>query len=533
MKVFISSTYEDLAEYRIAVRDFLKSLEHEPLMLPSPVDDDIPDYKKLIDETEVFIGIYAHRYGILPKGDEQSLIEQEYRYAVQKGKDILCYIVDPDAEWPEKWKEDDFIKRTRLEAFLENLRKDHPVANFREPQDILRHSRPFLDQFSDIYDRLKHLHNWSIKLPETQKLAKIAELAKQFQSQTLNGHAFQLASLLISRDFLINKNDPAYPLIDDVEKLLKNELSAVAFAENAPSGYSIEQVISSNGIPKVAIFAVPALIVGLLLGAFFFSGPNTASAPEKAKPVMTLAVNDSVETATTAAKQKTETPPETEKAAPKPAETAQKQPEKQKTPSETESVKSTPVTTPAIAETQPAKAEPEKSTPETASQRSESAQKTTEEQPQPIAPATENTRQLQPVAQSTPQQPESQPESQSVTDTRPGARIIQPENLVVCADVNRDTRMPEGVADTLSAGTIWMWARLTTDRADSIRAEWFLNGVKLGSKSANIPVASPGYRIYFSRYIEENRSGAGKLVLFNGNNEQIGERNFWIASTGN
>ena len=63
MKVFISSTYEDLAEYRIAVRDFLKSLEHEPLMLPSPVDDDIPDYKKLIDETEVFIGIYAHRYG--------------------------------------------------------------------------------------------------------------------------------------------------------------------------------------------------------------------------------------------------------------------------------------------------------------------------------------------------------------------------------------------------------------------------------------------------------------------------------------
>ncbi|MCB0301288.1 MAG: DUF4062 domain-containing protein, partial [Calditrichaeota bacterium] len=287
MKVFISSTYEDLAEYRIAVRDFLKSLEHEPLMLPSPVDDDIPDYKKLIDETEVFIGIYAHRYGILPKGDEQSLIEQEYRYAVQKGKDILCYIVDPDAEWPEKWKEDDFIKRTRLEAFLENLRKDHPVANFREPQDILRHSRPFLDQFSDIYDRLKHLHNWSIKLPETQKLAKIAELAKQFQSQTLNGHAFQLASLLISRDFLINKNDPAYPLIDDVEKLLKNELSAVAFAENAPSGYSIEQVISSNGIPKVAIFAVPALIVGLLLGAFFFSGPNTASAPEKAKPVMT------------------------------------------------------------------------------------------------------------------------------------------------------------------------------------------------------------------------------------------------------
>ena len=88
--------------------------------------------------------------------------------------------------------------------------------------------------------------------------------------------------------------------------------------------------------------------------------------------------------------------------------------------------------------------------------------------------------------------------------------------------------MPESIADTLKTATVWMWARITTQRPDSIKAEWHFNGRLLGAKTARIPVASPGYRIYFSRFIGNGIRGKGALKLYNGRGNLIGERVFWL-----
>lgn len=103
MRVFVSSTYADLQEHRKAVDQIINRLSaqysgmeyfgsrpHEPKHVC--IEE--------IGKCQVFIGIYAHRYGWIPDGDSLSITEQEFDYARQAGLDCYCYVVDPTHPWP-------------------------------------------------------------------------------------------------------------------------------------------------------------------------------------------------------------------------------------------------------------------------------------------------------------------------------------------------------------------------------------------------------------------------------------------------
>src|SRR5262245_61596051 len=99
--VFISSTSIDLPEYRDAVRDailtlglFPSGMEHWPVKGENPVDL----CRKMVNDAEIYLGIYAHRYGWRPVGSK-SITEMEYDWAAEvrrDGKPIprLCFIMD-------------------------------------------------------------------------------------------------------------------------------------------------------------------------------------------------------------------------------------------------------------------------------------------------------------------------------------------------------------------------------------------------------------------------------------------------------
>jgi hypothetical protein len=53
-----------------------------------------------IDQSDLFVGIYAHRYGYIPEGSDVSITESEFQYAKRKEKALLCFIVDEDHPWP-------------------------------------------------------------------------------------------------------------------------------------------------------------------------------------------------------------------------------------------------------------------------------------------------------------------------------------------------------------------------------------------------------------------------------------------------
>jgi tetratricopeptide (TPR) repeat protein len=139
MKVFISSTSVDLLKYRQAAIDVVLRYECKPLAMEyfgSQPEEPTTVCEKEIRECDVFIGIYAHRYGFVPEGKEKSITQLEYELAKELGKDCLCFIVKKDFPWnPEFWEIDKYPK---LKEFLEKVKKDNVVEFFTSPDDFAK-----------------------------------------------------------------------------------------------------------------------------------------------------------------------------------------------------------------------------------------------------------------------------------------------------------------------------------------------------------------------------------------------------------
>src|SRR5580765_4952402 len=97
MKVFISSTYLDLIEHRKAAVNSLRAMgEQVEHMEIFGARDEEPTKASLdeLDRCDVLVGIYAYRYGTVPKGSEVSVTEQEYLHATSENIPILVFVVD-------------------------------------------------------------------------------------------------------------------------------------------------------------------------------------------------------------------------------------------------------------------------------------------------------------------------------------------------------------------------------------------------------------------------------------------------------
>jgi hypothetical protein len=84
---------------------------------------------KEIDECDLFIGIYAWRYGWQPSPKSPSITEQEFDHARDKGKRCLCYLVDQNYSWPPAFLDRGTPAR-RLERFKRRV-KTFPLQYFQ------------------------------------------------------------------------------------------------------------------------------------------------------------------------------------------------------------------------------------------------------------------------------------------------------------------------------------------------------------------------------------------------------------------
>jgi predicted ATPase/class 3 adenylate cyclase len=95
LRVFISSTLEELAEERAAARRAIQRLHLVPVWYESGARPHPPRamYRAYLDQSQVFVGIYWQRYGWVAPGMEISGLEDEYRLAA--GKPMLLYLKRP------------------------------------------------------------------------------------------------------------------------------------------------------------------------------------------------------------------------------------------------------------------------------------------------------------------------------------------------------------------------------------------------------------------------------------------------------
>ena len=92
VRVFVSSTLVELAEERAAVRAAVESLRLTPVMFESGARAHPPRdlYRAYLDQSDVFVGVYGHRYGWIAPGERVSGLEDEYLRSGERPK--LIYV---------------------------------------------------------------------------------------------------------------------------------------------------------------------------------------------------------------------------------------------------------------------------------------------------------------------------------------------------------------------------------------------------------------------------------------------------------
>jgi hypothetical protein len=88
-----------------------------------------------VDGCDLFVGIYAHRYGYVPSGCQTSVTEQEFDRAHHLKKPIFCFVIDDGHPWLPRFMEGE-PGRSKLLAFKERVNKLYVRDSFTAPDDL-------------------------------------------------------------------------------------------------------------------------------------------------------------------------------------------------------------------------------------------------------------------------------------------------------------------------------------------------------------------------------------------------------------
>jgi hypothetical protein len=102
----------------------------------------------MVDQADLYAGVFAHRYGYVPKLNNPqgiSITEMEYNRAVARGIPRLIFLMHDDhpLRAADVEKGDGAVK---LEALKQRLLSDNIVAFFKSPADLRAHAIQALAQ---------------------------------------------------------------------------------------------------------------------------------------------------------------------------------------------------------------------------------------------------------------------------------------------------------------------------------------------------------------------------------------------------
>src|ERR1035438_9357011 len=117
LRVFVSSTLQELAAERQAVRDAVTRLRLVPVMFELGARPHPPRqvYRSYLAQSQVFVGVYWQSYGWVAPGEQVSGLEDEY--LLSAGLPRLIYVKSPAAE-----------RESRLAEMLTRIRDDGDVS---------------------------------------------------------------------------------------------------------------------------------------------------------------------------------------------------------------------------------------------------------------------------------------------------------------------------------------------------------------------------------------------------------------------
>jgi hypothetical protein len=168
IQTFVSSTYEDLKDHRAHV---IKALRRSAIFV-----DPMEDWTAESDEPKVFsqdrvkgcnfcVLLVAFRRGYVPENETHSVTQLEYLAAIEKGMDVLVYLLDENASWPLRFDERDSDPEVR--AWRARLEQKHGRELFGPAPSsidiapaitrwVVKHAHPVVANLSGLASEFTH-----------------------------------------------------------------------------------------------------------------------------------------------------------------------------------------------------------------------------------------------------------------------------------------------------------------------------------------------------------------------------------------
>ncbi|MBW8873858.1 MAG: DUF4062 domain-containing protein [Acidobacteria bacterium] len=134
-RIYISSTFKDLIQERLAAREAVLTLEHLPRYMESytaseecPLDICLEDVRSC----QAYVGILAWRYGFVPPSYSKSITHLEYEEAGRSGIPRLLFLLADNAPWPADRRDGD----PRIAALRNEIRLLKIVQEFSTPDEL-------------------------------------------------------------------------------------------------------------------------------------------------------------------------------------------------------------------------------------------------------------------------------------------------------------------------------------------------------------------------------------------------------------
>ncbi len=144
-RIYLSSTYEDLKEYRRVVFQALRKHDYDVIAM----EDDVATYQRPVNKcledvakSDIYVGVFGFRYGYVPPPQHEnpeglSITELEFRHAERLGKPCLAFLVSEDALWPMIFV--DLEKDGPIHQLRRYLSCEKLAAFFSTPHELASH----------------------------------------------------------------------------------------------------------------------------------------------------------------------------------------------------------------------------------------------------------------------------------------------------------------------------------------------------------------------------------------------------------
>jgi hypothetical protein len=144
IKIFLSSTYVDLKDARQLIMKLLGVLRSDLISMEFfGSDESKPKEYCLgqVKQSNLFVGLYAERYGSIDLDTGLSLTELEYLAALHMFESgemsgLLIYVLDPKASWPLEFIDRDQLRVEKLSDLKRRLCESHTVSFFKTIEDL-------------------------------------------------------------------------------------------------------------------------------------------------------------------------------------------------------------------------------------------------------------------------------------------------------------------------------------------------------------------------------------------------------------